>query len=187
MLFKRELLQPGEHVLIVGAGGGVNSLALSLCRSVGCTVYALTSGAEKVKRAEELGAQYVIDYSKVQNWHVEVLKLSRGRGVDVVVDNVGQATIAKSIRAAARGGRIVTVGNTSGHDIRFDNRLVFTKQLSILGSTMGSTQDFHDAMQYLWDNNIPIPIDRVDPLSKGIEMLQRLEEGKQFGKIVLTP
>jgi D-arabinose 1-dehydrogenase-like Zn-dependent alcohol dehydrogenase len=93
----------------------------------------------------------------------------------------------KSLRSVARGGRIVTVGNTRGYEISFDNRLLFTKQVSLIGSTMGSRQDFVEAMEFLWTRNIKIPIDSVEPLSKGISMIKRLEEGQQFGKIVLRP
>ena len=187
MLLKRAQLKPGESVLVVGAGGGVNSLAISLAKAVGATVYALASNAEKCKKALALGADEVINYKQTQNWHVEVTRLTKGRGVDVVVDNVGAHTFGHSLRAASRGGRIVTVGNTTGPEIRYDNRLIFTKQVSILGSTMGSKQDFIDAMNFLWKNKIKTPIDRVEPLKDGIKMLSYLEEGRQFGKIVLKP
>lgn len=185
MLLKRANLCAGETMLVVGAGGGVNSLSTQIARSVGASVIALAGSKDKGERALELGAEHFIDYSKTPNWAVEVLKLTKGLGVDVVVDNVGAATIPESLRAAARGGRIVTVGNTSGHQITFDNRMIFTKQLSLLGSTMGSKQDFIDAMEYLWKHKISIPIDRVERLKDGIKMLQYLESGEQFGKILL--
>ena len=105
----------------------------------------------------------------------------------MVVDNVGARTFTKSIRAVARGGRIVTVGNTKGYEVAFDNRLLFTKQVSLLGSTMGSRQDFIDAVEFLWRNKITVAIDTVEPLKSGIAMIKRLESGQQFGKIVLTP
>lgn len=115
------------------------------------------------------------------------MKLTKGRGVDLVVDNVGAETFMKSLRVARRGGRIVTVGNTTGYDITFDNRLIFAKQLSLIGSTMGSKQDFVDAMAVAWRFDLKSLTDTVAPLENGIEMIKRLEEGKQFGKIVLTP
>jgi zinc-binding alcohol dehydrogenase/oxidoreductase len=104
-----------------------------------------------------------------------------------VVDNVGAATITKSLRSVARAGRVVTVGNTSGPAINIDNRLLFTKQVSLLGSTMGSREDFIDATNFIFSRKIRIPIDTVAPLSDGIRQLKRLEKGEQFGKIVLTP
>ncbi len=187
MLFGKANLKVGETVLIVGAGGGVNSHCILFAKAAGCTVYALTSSREKKARALELGADEVINYKTTPDWAVEVLKLTKGLGVDLVVDNVGEVTMPQSLRAVTRGGRIVTVGNTSGHKIVYDNRLVFTKQVSILGSTMGSRQDFIDSMQFLWSRNLAPVIDRVEPLSEGIKMLQYLERGEQFGKIVLTP
>ena len=187
MLFKRAALRPGESVLVVGAGGGVNSLSILLARSAGASVIALTSGRDKIAKASALGAGHVIDYSANPDWHTEVLKVTKGRGVDVVVDNVGSRTMAKSLRATARGGRIVTVGNTKGYELSFDNRLFFTKQVSLIGSTMGSRQDFIEAMEFIFQNRIQVPIDTVAPLSEGIKMIKRLEDGAQFGKIVLRP
>ena len=185
MLFKQGALTPGQSVLVVGAGGGINSLSIQLAKAMGAKVIALTSSAEKAQRAQELGAAEIINYKQSSNWPIEVLKLTRGRGVDLVIDNVGQATLAKSIRAVARGGRIVTVGNTTGPEITFDNRLFFTKQISLIGSTMGGKQDFIDALEFMWANNIKPVIDCVEPLKNGIKALKRLEDGEQFGKIVL--
>lgn len=187
MLFKRAQIKAGESMLVVGSGGGVNSLAIKLGRHIGARVYALAGSDEKAEMARKIGANVVINYNTNKNWHAEVLKLTHGRGVDVVIDNVGAATVQKSIRAATRGGRIVTVGNTGGPDVQFDNRVIFTKQLSYLGSTMGGDQDFVDALNFLWSNNIQASIDQVAPLSQGIKMLQRMEGGEHFGKIVLVP
>lgn len=187
MLLKRAQLRAGESVLVVGAGGGVNSLSILLAKAAGANVLALAGGADKAERAYQLGASIVIDYTKNQDWHTEVLKVTKGRGVDIVVDNVGSKTMPKSLRSAARGGRIVTVGNTKGYELSFDNRLFFTKQVSLIGSTMGSRQDFIEAMEFIFQNKIQIPIDSVSPLSEGIKMMKRLEDGQQFGKIVLKP
>jgi len=187
MLFKRAALRAGETVLVVGAGGGVNSLTIPFAKVAGATVYCLAGGPEKSKRAEQMGADHVIDYKKTSSWHVEILKLTRGRGVDVVVDNVGEQTLPKSLRAVCRGGRIVIVGNTTGYNLSIDSRLIFAKQISILGSTMGSKQDFIDMLQFIWANKIKVPIDRVAKLSDGIKMFQHLESGAQFGKVIVQP
>lgn len=187
MLFKRALLHAGEKVLIVGSGGGVNSLAISFARAAGAMVIVVAGGSRKADKALELGAHHVIDYHKVSAWPVEVSKITRGRGVDVVIDNVGEKTLENSLRAVARGGRIVTVGNTSGYNLQIDNRLIFTKQVSLIGSTMGSKQDFLDSMQFMLQHNIKATIDRVEPLKNGVEMLSYMEQGEHFGKIVLTP
>lgn len=187
MLFNRGGLKAGESVLIVGSGGGVNSLSILLCKYAGATVYCLAGSGDKARKAEALGADVVINYKDSPNWPSEIMKLTKGRGVDLVVDNVGAETFTKSLRVARRGGRIVTVGNTTGYTITFDNRLIFAKQLSLIGSTMGSKQDFIDATNVAWRFNLKSLIDTVAPLHGGIEMLRRLEDGKQFGKIVLTP
>lgn len=187
MLFKRANIRAGESVLVVGAGGGVNSLSILLARAAGANVIALSSTPEKMEKALALGASTVIDYTATPEWSAEVLKATKGRGVDVVIDNVGSKTLPKSLRAVARGGRIVTVGNTKGYELSFDNRLLFTKQVSLIGSTMGSRQDFTEAMEFIFQRKIKIPIDTVAPLSDGIKMLKRLEDGQQFGKIVLKP
>ncbi|MBX7143813.1 MAG: zinc-binding dehydrogenase [Oligoflexia bacterium] len=187
MLLHRAQLKPGQSVLVVGAGGGVNSLSIQLCHAMGATVYVLAGSKEKMEKALELGADHVLNYQEKSNWAVEVLKLTKGRGVDVVVDNVGAKTMAYSLRAVARGGKIVTVGSTSGYDIALDNRLLFTKQISLIGSTMGNAQDFIDVMEFMLKHNIKPVIDQVAPLKDGIKIIRYLEEGRQFGKLVLKP
>lgn len=187
MLFKRAKLRAGESVLIVGAGGGVNCVALQLAKWAGCTVYALTSTEEKMARVSALGADVVLNYREDPDWHKTLFKMTDRRGVDVVVDNVGQATLNKSMRAIARGGRIVIVGNTSGPKTEIDIRYIFGKQISLVGSSMGSPQDFRDIMSLVWSGVIKAPVDRVLPLSRGREGHAVLESGEKFGKVVLVP
>jgi len=186
MLIKRAALRTGESVLVVGAGGGVNSMAIQLAKLAGAFVYVVASNPEKSERARQLGADVVLDRSQV-NWGKEIYKLTAKRGVDVVVDNVGKATITTSMQAAARGGRIVIVGNTSGPQAAIDIRFIFGKQISLIGSTMGSHQDFHDVMGLLWSGKLKPVIHCVMPLSEGRQAYQMMEAGQQFGKIVLTP
>ena len=187
MLFKRAGLCAGESVLIVGAGGGVNSVALQLAKWAGASVYALTSSEEKMARATALGADVVLNYREDPDWHKTIGKMTGRRGVDVVVDNVGQATLNKSIRALARGGRLVIVGNTSGPKTEIDIRFIFGKQISLIGSTMGSPQDFCDVMRLVWSGAITAPVDQVLPLSEGKQGHASLESGAKFGKVVLVP
>lgn len=187
MLFKRAALRAGESVLIVGAGGGVNSVALQLAKWAGATVYVLTSTEEKMARATELGADVALNYREDPDWHRSIARMTGRRGVDVVVDNVGQATLNKSISALARGGRLVIVGNTSGPKTEIDIRYIFHKQISIIGSTMGSPQDFRDVMDLVWSRKIRAPVYCVLPLSEGREGHALLERGTKFGKVVLVP
>jgi NADPH:quinone reductase-like Zn-dependent oxidoreductase len=186
MLIHQARLRAGESVLVVGAGGGVNSIAIQIAKLAGATVYVVASNPEKSARARQLGADVVLDRSRV-DWGKEIFKLTSRRGVDVVVDNVGKATLAKSMQAVARGGRIVIVGNTSGPQAEIDIRFIFGKQISLIGSTMGSHQDFHDLLDLLWSGKIKPVIHRVMPLSEGCDAYTMMEEGKHFGKIVLAP
>lgn len=186
MLIHQAGLRAGESVLVVGAGGGVNSIAIQIAKLAGATVYVVASNPEKSARAQQLGADVVLDRSQV-DWGKEIFKLTSRRGVDVVVDNVGKATLTKSMQAVARGGRIVIVGNTSGPQAEIDIRFIFGKQISLIGSTMGSHQDFHDLLDLLWSGKIKPVIHRVMPLSEGCDAYKMMEEGKHFGKIVLAP
>ena len=186
MLVRRAGLRAGESVLVVGAGGGVNSIAIQIAKLAGATVYVVAGNSEKSERAQGLGADVVLDRSQV-DWVKEIFKLTARRGVDVVVDNVGKATIAKSMQAVARGGRIVIVGNTSGPQAEIDIRFIFGKQISLIGSTMGSHQDFREVLDLLWAGKIKPVIHRVMPLSEGCDAYKIMEAGKHFGKIVLTP
>ena len=186
MLMHQAGLRAGESVLVVGSGGGVNSIAIQIAKLAGAIVYVVASNPEKSELAHQLGADFVLDRSQV-NWGKEIYKLTSKRGVDVVVDNVGKATINTSMMAVARGGRIVIVGNTSGPHAEIDIRYIFGKQISLIGSTMGSHQDFRDVLKLLWAGKIKPVIHQVLPLSEGKEAYKMMEEGRQFGKIVLAP
>jgi len=186
MLIHRGKLRADETVLVVGAGGGVNSMAIQIAKLAGAKVYVVAGNHEKGERAKELGADIILDRSQV-DWSREIYRLTDKRGVDLVVDNVGKATINNSMKAAARGGRVVIIGNTSGPHAEIDMRLIFGKQISLIGSTMGTHQDFRDVTTLLWQGKLRPIIDRVMPLSQGKEAYAVLERGEQFGKIVLTP
>ena len=187
MLLTQGRLMPGETVLIVGAGGGVNTASLQIAKLCGATVIALTSTEAKMEKARALGADHVINYQTSDNWGKEIRALTSGRGVDIVIDNVGRATFGDSMKVARRGGRLLTVGNTSGPKVEIDIRFIFSKQLHIIGSTMGSPQEFRDVMKFVWDGKLEPVIDTVVPLADGAAAQERLQRGDQFGKIVLTP
>ena len=186
MLVNRAKLRAGETVLVVGAGGGVNSMAIQIAKLAGATVFAVASNAAKAANARELGADYTLDRSKL-DWGKEISRLTGKRGVDVVVDNVGRATINTSMKAVARGGRIVIVGNTSGPEAEIDIRFIFSKQISLIGSTMGTHQDFRTITSLLWSGKLTPVIDRVMPMKDGRRAFEAMEHSDQFGKIVLVP
>lgn len=184
-LIVRGALRPSESVLIVGASGGVNTASIQIARLAGATVYVVGSGADKLKLAESLGADYLIDRKKEENWSKAVYMLTGKRGVDVVVDNVG-TTFPLSFRAAARGGRILTVGNSGGPIIEIDNRQIFGKHLSVLGSSMGTRSDFATVMGLVFQGKLSPVLDRDFPLADARFAEERLEKGLQLGKITLS-
>lgn len=183
-LIVRGNLQPVETVLIVGASGGVNTASITIAKHMGAQVIVVGSGTEKLKLAESLGADILIDREKDPEWSKAVYSVTHKRGVDIVVDNVG-TTYPLSFRAARKGGRILSVGNTGGPKFEIDNRFVFSKHLSILGSTMGTLQDFSDVMSLVTSGKLKVALDKTFPLQEARSAMERLESGQQLGKITL--
>jgi NADPH:quinone reductase-like Zn-dependent oxidoreductase len=186
-LISRGKLQKGESVLIVGAGGGVNTAALQIAKYAGAKVYVVGSNMTKLKLAEELGADELIDRSREVDWSKAIYQLTNKRGVDVVVDNVGTGTMPLSLRAACKGGRILTVGNTGGPKFEIDNRYMFSKQLSYLGSTMGTRSDFAQVMALIFAGKLSPVLDETFVLKDARRAQERMEQGEFFGKIILVP
>lgn len=178
-------LRPGETVLVVGASGGVNTASIQIARLAGAEVIVVGSGAAKLALAESLGANRLIDRSKTENWSKEVYEMTGKLGVDVVVDNVG-STFGQSFRAAKKGGRILTVGNSAGPRIEIDNRYIFGKHLSLIGSTMAPRSEFNEVMGLVFEGKLRAVIDRSYPLQEAAAAQERLERGEQMGKIVLS-
>lgn len=184
MLVSKARLRADEWVLIHGIGGGVSLAALQIARYLGARAVVTSHSEAKRNRALELGAAYAIDY--VNEDVVSVTReVTEGRGIDVVVDNVGEATFATSIRVCRKGGRIVTCGATTGARVPVDVRRVFWNQLSILGSTMGDSEEFHDMLEVVAAGEVVAVVDKVFPLAEARAALERLEKAEQFGKIVI--
>jgi len=183
MLVTQGELRAGETVLIVGAGGGVNTAALQIVKLCGADAIVLGGSASKMERALEMGADAVLDYR--DDWPKKLHKLTHKQGVDMAVDNVGQATFQKSLAALKRGGRLLTVGNTTGPKAEIDIRYIFSKQLRIIGSTLGTPMEFKRVMGLVWGGKLSPIVDRVMPLSAGAEAQAIMARGEQFGKIVL--
>ena len=186
MVVGRAAVRPGETVLIHGVGGGVAGAILEISVLCGARVLATTSDDEKARHARDAGAELVIDYRK-EDVAQAVRRHTNKRGVDVVVDMVGEATWMTSLKAAAKGGRIVTCGATSGPNPREEIRLIFWKQLSILGSTMANDREFRALYAAVASRKLRPRIDRVFPLSEARAAYAYMEEGRQHGKIVLVP
>ncbi len=183
-LITRAQLRPGESVLVVGASGGVNTASIQIAKLSGATVYVIGSSAEKLELAESLGADHLIHRLEHENWSKAIYKLTNREGVDVVVDNVG-TTFPLSFRAARKGGRILTVGNTGGPKFEIDNRFIFGKHLSLIGSTMGTHADFRQVMTLVFAGKLRPVVDKRYRLVEAAAAQKRLEAGEQLGKVVL--
>jgi NADPH:quinone reductase-like Zn-dependent oxidoreductase len=186
MLVGRARVRVGEDVLVHAGGSGVGTAAIQIARLHGARVFATASSDEKAARLRELGADAAINY-RTGDFLQEVRRLTGKRGVDVVVDSVGQDTWEKSLKALARGGRLVTCGATSGYDAATDLRFVFSKGLSILGSTMGSRAELARVAGLVGDRRLKPVIDRVLPLERVADGHRAMAERSLFGKIVLKP
>ena len=186
MIVGRGKVRPGDTVLIHGIGGGVGWAALEIAVLCGARVIATTSGKDKAREASAAGAAIVVDYTAEDVLEV-VRRETAKRGVDVVVDTVGEKTWLKSLKAVRRGGRIVTCGATSGPNPAEEIRLIYWKQISILGSTMANDREFRTLLAAVSAGRLRPRIDRVLPLSRAAEAYRLLEEGRQFGKVVLVP
>lgn len=184
MLVSRAQVQPNEEVLIWGIGGGVALAALQICKQLGARVWAVSGSDEKLRMAREMGADETLNRNEVDVGRV-VRERTGKRGVDVVVDNVGQATWAQSLHALGRRGRLVTCGATSGPIVETDVRRLFWNQWSILGSTMGNDAEFDAVVDELRNGRLMPRVDSVFRLEDGRAAFERLESAQQFGKVVV--
>jgi NADPH:quinone reductase-like Zn-dependent oxidoreductase len=184
MLVTRANLQEGEWVLVWGAGGGVASAALVLSKALGAQVIATSSSHEKLERAREFGADAVVNH-ETGDVASAVKEATGGHGADVVVEHVGEATWKTSLQAAGTEGRIVVCGATSGPNPPAQLHRIWWKQLSILGSTMGTRADFAGVYDLVARGTAKPIVDQVFPLREAAAAHEHLESGKQFGKVVL--
>ena len=184
MLVTNAELKPGEHVLILGIGGGVATAALQIARHMGAHIFVTSSSDEKLELAKNWGADHGINYLR-SDFAKEVRALTGKRGVDVVVDCVGGESWVKSLAALARGGRLATCGATAGANPQTDIRRIFWNHLKIFGSTLGSREEFRQLLAFMQLSKVRPIVDQIFSLKDVAAAQRRLEEGKQFGKIVL--
>jgi NADPH:quinone reductase-like Zn-dependent oxidoreductase len=185
MLVTRAALREGETVFVWGIGGGVATAALAIAKALGARVIATSSSEAKLERARELGADETIDHA-TEDVKARVRELTGGRGADVVVEHVGEATWRTSLDVAAQNGRVVVCGATSGPNPPAALHRLWWKQLSILGSTMGTRKDFEGAYELVKSGRARPVVDSVFPLAEARAAHERLESGEQLGKVVLT-
>ena len=185
MLVSRARVRAGEQVLIQGIGGGVAQASLLIAKLLGAQVWVTSGSDAKLERARMLGAD-----EGINNRKADVAKEIRGRtgkrGVDVVIDCVGEATWASSLGALGKRGRLVTCGGTSGPNLHTDVRRLFWNQWTIMGSTMGSDSEFAAIVDELRTGKLKPVVDSVFPIAQGREAFERLESGEQFGKVVIS-
>ena len=184
MLVTRAELQPREDVLILGAGSGVGSAAIQVAKFFGASVIATAGSEEKLQKAKELGADQLINH-KTQKIRDELRRITNKRGVDVVFEHVGTATWEDSLASLAPSGRLVTCGATTGYDAKVDLRFLFSRQLSLLGSYMGTKAELHTVMKLVAAGRLKPIVDRIFPLAEAAAAHAYLESGAQFGKVVL--
>ena len=184
MVVTRAQLKAEEWMLVWGIGGGVSLAALRIAKQLGAKVIATSSSDAKLERARELGADFTLNH-RTQQIAREVRALTNKRGVDVVVENVGEATWGESLRCLAKGGRVVTCGGTSGPQLVTDVRPLFWHQFTILGSTMGNAAEYREVVRQLGLGRLRPIVDAVYPLARVREAYEWLERGGQIGKVTV--
>ena len=185
MLVSRAKIQHGQTVLVWGAGSGVGTAAIQICKMLGCTVITTAGGERKLDLARELGADYALDHYK-QKISEEVKKIVKG-GVDVVFEHTGEKTWPESLRSMRAGGTLVTCGATTGPEGKVDLRVLFTRQLTFMGSFMGTMNDLNEAMKHVFAGKLKPVVDRSFPLRDTARAHEYLEKGEQFGKVIVNP
>ncbi|OWV38300.1 alcohol dehydrogenase [Bacillus spizizenii] len=176
-LFTKAQLKKGEHLLIPGIGSGVATYALFMAKAIGATVSVTSRSEEKRNRALQLGADYAFD--SYSNWDEQLQE----KRADVVLDSIGPALFSEYFRHVKPNGRIVSFGASSGDDLCFPVRSLFFPQINILGTSMGSCEEFHDMLAFIEKHKLRPVIDRTYPLEKACEAYTRMQEGRQFGNI----
>ena len=184
MMISRGLLRAGEDVLILGGAAGVGVMAIQIAAAAGCRVFATASTDAKRALCRELGASEVLD-SRDPDWWRHARKLGRPGGLDVIVDYVGKDTWTGTLRATRSGGRVLTCGATTGWDPTEDLRQIFFRQITVVGSTMGSRADLAAALALAERGQLRPVIDRRFPLDRAAEAHQAIEDRSVVGKLVL--
>jgi NADPH:quinone reductase-like Zn-dependent oxidoreductase len=187
MLFARAGLRPGESVLVNAAGSGVGGAAIALAQFAGARVFATASTHDKRARALDAGVEAALDYTR-PNWAAELRALTGGRGVDLVVDHVGQAVFQEALTALANKGRIVLCGASSGPRAEIDLIDLFARQISVIGSSDGSRRELWEVLRLLGETRIAAPaIEAVLPLERAAEAQELLATRRHFGRVLLDP
>ena len=179
-------MQAGQTVLVLGAGSGVGSAAIQICKMLSAEVITTAGDEHKLAKARELGADHTIDHYK-QKIGDEVRRITNKRGVDIVFEHVGQATWKESLKSMKHGGTLVTCGATTGYEGNLDLRFLFSRQLSLLGSYMGEMGELNEVLKHVFAGKLKPVVDRTFPLSETRAAHEYLAGSEQFGKVVVVP
>ena len=185
MLVARCYIRPGQTVLVLAGGSGVGSAAIQIAKLFGCTVIATAGDDRKLERSRELGADFVINHYQ-QKIGDEVRRVTNKGMCDIVFEHVGAATWQESMKSLKPGGSLVTCGATSGPEASFDIRFLFARQLSFLGSYMGTMADLHEVLKQVFHGRLKPVLDTTFPLKDAAAAHRHLESKEQFGKVVLV-
>jgi NADPH:quinone reductase-like Zn-dependent oxidoreductase len=186
MLVGRATIKPGQTVLVLGANSGVGIAAIQIAKFFQCTVIATAGDDRKAERGKQLGADHVINHYQ-QKISEQVRRITSKAGVDVVIEHVGPATWDESMRSLKPGGTLVTCGATTGPQVGVDLRFLFSRQLSLLGSYMGTMGDLHEVLKHVFSGKLKPVVDRTFPLGEVRAAHEYMESSQMFGKIVLNP
>jgi NADPH:quinone reductase-like Zn-dependent oxidoreductase len=186
MLVGRAQIKPGQTVLVLGANSGVGIAGIQIAKLFQCSVITTAGDDRKAERARELGADYVINHYQ-QKISEEVRRITSKQGVDIVLEHVGSATWDESVRSLKPGGTLVTCGATTGPQVGIDLRFLFSRQLSLLGSYMGTMGELHEVLKHVFSGKLKPAVDRTFPLSEARAAHEYMEKSQMFGKIVLNP
>jgi NADPH:quinone reductase-like Zn-dependent oxidoreductase len=180
----RARIRPGDDVLVLAAGSGVGQAAVQIAVLHGARVFATGGSDEKLARAREIGATEVVNHH-TQDLPAEIRRLTANRGGDIVFEHVGTATWERSVKCLTRGGRLITCGATTGYDAKIDLRFLFARQLSLMGSYMGTKGELAHAARFFFNGQLHPIVDRTFPLAEAQAAQRHLEQSRQFGKVVL--
>ena len=185
MLVTRAQVKPGERVLVHSAGSGVGSMGIQVAKLRGATVIATAGSDEKLAKARQLGADETINY-RTQNFVDEIKRITNKQGVDVVFEHTGGEIFEKSVGILSKGGRLVTCGSTIDYQVKLDLRYLFSRQLSLLGSFMGTKKELIQALAALEGGKLRAVIDSAFPLEQAADAHRRIEVRENIGKVILT-
>jgi len=186
LLVGRACIRPGQTELVVGANSGVGMAEIQLAKFFNCEVSTTAGDDRKMAKARGFGADHVINHYK-QKISQEVRSITNKEGVDVVLEHVGPATWEESLKSLKPGGTLVTCGATTGPQVGIDLRFVYSRQLSVLGSYMGTMGELHEVLKHVFSGTLKPVVDRTFPLAEARQAHEYMEKSQMFGKIVLNP